>query len=156
MRSEREVREHYLRLVVGGGKEVRSYSSYSITSTDGLYLLITQDRFLVVIKPFSRRPARVGIFGRLRELILPVPIFRPRIMSGGITFPLILGGEELKDHRIEGWDIRVFKGSFRLRDERGEWIEGECVGLIGREKSWDALGVDEALRKMIKLIKERY
>ena len=127
---------------------VRDYGGYSVASKEGIYVVIDSDRLVYVFKPTEVRSHKPKLLSRVFKLKLPVSKIKPLMMSGGVIAPAIVGGMVIDNHNVKGWVIRYFSGSFYLKDDRREWIEGKCKGLVGLPAVWDAVPVSEAIRIM--------
>lgn len=87
---------------------------------------------------------------------MPITVFKAPTMFGsfGATIlPQVSGARLIRRHVIHGWRVYFFKGPFKLQDHQGSWVGGECIGLFAYATEWDALSPEEAIRKLIRLLK---
>ena len=132
-----------------------SYKKYTVAYCDGLYIIIDIYKYVYVIRPLSIHVTRPKLLDKLKNpMRLPITLFRPPILYGGIVKPQVSGARQIRRHKIKGWIIYFFKGPYKFMDHRRLWIEGECIGLFGSMTEWDALPPEEAIPEMIKLLQK--
>ncbi len=150
------LRRRYIAEGLGVSEDyVANYTNYSIAFKDGIYVMIDDDRILYVFKPIYESPHKPRLLEKVTNAFrLPIRKFKPfMIMSGGVEFPALVGGEEVKDLVVNGWLLKLFRGSFIVRNHKREWIEGQCVGIAAKPKLWNAEPVPVAIRKIFNYVK---
>ncbi len=130
-----------------------SYKKYTVAYCNGFYIIIDIYKYVYIVKPLSIRTTKPGILDKLKNpLRLPVTLFRPPLLYGGIVKPQVSGARLIRRHRVHGWVLYFFKGPYRFIDHRRFWIEGECIGILGSASEWDALPPEQAIPEMIKIL----
>lgn len=130
-----------------------SYKKYTIAYCNGLYIIIDIYKYVYIVKPLSIHVIRPRLLDKMKNPIrLPITIFRPPILYGGIVKPQVSGARPIRRHKIKGWTIYFFKGPYKFMDHRRLWVKGECMGLLGSMSEWDALSPEEAIPAMIELL----
>ena len=134
-----------------------SYKKYTIAYCNGIYVIIDIYKYIYIVKPLSIRVTKPGILDKLKNpLRLPITLFRPPILYGGIVKPQVSGAIQVKRHKIKGWTIYFFKGPYKFMDHRRLWVEGECIGLFGSMTEWDAIPPEKAIPEIIHLLDKVY
>jgi len=136
--------------------KIRAYKKYSIAYCDKMYVIIDVNKYVYIVKPIVIKITKPGIMESLRGLNLPITVFRAPMVFGsfGATIlPQVSGARPIRRHNVHGWRVYFFKGPFKLQDHQRRWVGGECIGLFAYAAEWDALSPEEAIRKLIGLLK---
>jgi len=151
--DDRELRNNILREAFKDQPvKIKAYPRFSVAYSKGVYVVLDIYRYIYVIKPLTISKCKPKFLDRVYGFRVPLSIFRPPFTYGALLVPKVGGGRLIEEHNIRGWQVYAFKGTFKLQDPDGNWVEGKCIGFFAFILEWDAIDIKDAIKKLIELL----